>query len=554
MSGRPAAVRLDDLADPRYGDDVRAILDFMEDAGSRLALEPASLKQAATAETGLEDFGAADFEARLELLCRAMREEGGFNGAGVLQQHTFLAGLLKNRLLIEDLVTRHPEILDQRITAPVIICGLPRTGTTHLHNLMSADPALRSLPYWESLEPVLAEREQPKPGQPDPRLERTAMALGFLNAALPYFTRMHEMTVEHAHEEIQLLAIDFSTMLFETVTPMPLWRDGYLNRNQRPSYGYLVRVLQVLQWLRGGTRWVLKSPQHLEQFPVLTETFPDATFVVTHRDPVSVTASMVTMLAYSSRLTRNRVDVEGIGRYWSDRLERMLRQSVADHDGCPPSRRSTCTSTSSWPTTSAWSNASTTWPASRSTTGRVPQWPPSWPNIRGALRDGGIRPPPLRPGPAGAPRHDGLLHGAFRGDEGVVRSTSHGSANRRTAQALAAPDHVDSQVDGQGQGGQRVPAHEILGKPERRKRQLGLVALLPVHQPRDEHVEGQEGQDEVREGEAPARADPHTDVDQPCHQARRRVPALADVHHDHSEESQADEDVQRRPGRAHECG
>ena len=335
MSGRPAAVRLDDLADPRYGDEVRAVLDFMEDAGSRLTLEPASLKQAATAETGLEDFGSADFEARLELLCRAMREEGGFNGAGVLQQHTFLAGLLKNRLLVEDLVTRHPEILDQRITAPVIICGLPRTGTTHLHNLMSADPALRSLPYWESLEPVLAEREQPGPGQRDPRLERTAMALGFLNTALPYFTRMHEMTVEHAHEEIQLLAIDFSTMLFETITPMPLWRDGYLNRNQRPSYDYLVRVLQVLQWLRGGTRWVLKSPQHLEQFPVLAETFPDATFVLTHRDPVSVTASMVTMLAYSSRLTRDRVDVEGIGRYWSDRLERMLRQSVADHDALP---------------------------------------------------------------------------------------------------------------------------------------------------------------------------------------------------------------------------
>jgi hypothetical protein len=335
MSGRPAAVRIDDLADPRYGDDVRAILDFMEDAGSQLALEPASLKHAATAETGLEDFGAADFEPRLELLCRAMREEGGFNGAGVLQQPTFVAGLLKNRLLIEDLVTRHPEILDQQIRAPIIICGLPRTGTTHLHNLMSADPALRSLPYWESLEPVLAQREQPGPGQPDPRLERTAVALGFVNTALPYFARMHEMTVEHAHEEIQLLAIDLSTMLFETTAPMPLWRDAYLARDQRPSYDYLARVLKVLQWLRGGTRWVLKSPQHLEQFPVLAETFPDATFVVTHRDPVSVTASMATMIAYTARLTRDRVDVEGIGRYWSDRLERMLRRSAAEHDALP---------------------------------------------------------------------------------------------------------------------------------------------------------------------------------------------------------------------------
>ena len=335
MSGRPAPVRIDDLTDPRYDDDVRAILDFMEDAGSRLALEPASLKQAATAETGLDDFGAADFEPRLELLCRAMREEGGFNGAGVLQQHTFVAGLLKNRLLVEDLVARHPEILDEQISAPIIICGLPRTGTTHLHNLMSADPALRSLPYWESLEPVLADREQPEPGQPDPRLERTAVALRFLDSALPYFNRIHEMTVEHADEEIQLLAIDFSSMLFETTAPMPFWRDAYLARDQRPSYAYLVRVLKVLQWLRGGTRWVLKSPQHLEQFPVLADTFPDATFVVTHRDPVSVTASMVTMIAYTARLTRDRVDVDGIGRYWSDRLERMLRQSAAEHDALP---------------------------------------------------------------------------------------------------------------------------------------------------------------------------------------------------------------------------
>ena len=111
------------------------------------------------------------------------------------------------------------------------------------------------------------------------------MALSFLDAAMPYFKRMHEMTVEHTHEEIQLLAIDFSTMLFETTAPMPTWRDHYLARDQRPSYAYLLRVLKVLQWLRGGTRWVLKSPQHLEQFPALVDTFPDATFVVTHRDP-----------------------------------------------------------------------------------------------------------------------------------------------------------------------------------------------------------------------------------------------------------------------------
>jgi hypothetical protein len=329
MSPRPGAVRIDDLAVPHFSDEVRAILDFMEEAGSQLNLEPAELMATARAETGLEDFGPGDFVERLEALCRAMREEGGFNGAGIMQQHVFILGLLKNRLLIEDLVGRHPEILDENIVAPIIICGLPRTGTTHLHNLMSADPSLRSLPYWESLEPVLADSECPEAGAPDPRLERTEVALSFLNTALPYFKRMHAMTVGHTHEEIQLLAIDFSTMLFETTAPMAAWRD---------AYAYLHKVLKVLQWLRGGTRWVLKTPQHLEQFPALVETFPDATFVVTHRDPVSVTASMVTMIAYTARLTRDRVDVEGVGSYWADRLERMLRRCAEERDALPAER------------------------------------------------------------------------------------------------------------------------------------------------------------------------------------------------------------------------
>jgi hypothetical protein len=338
VTGRPPPVTIDDLAEPRFSDEARAVLDFMAEAGSPLSLDPATLMDAARSETSLDDFGPVDFHERLELLCRAVTEEGGFNAAGTMQQHTLIMGLLKNRLLVEDLITRHPEILEERITAPIVICGLPRTGTTHLHNLISADPAIRSLPYWESLEPVLPSREQPAAGAPDPRPERAALALSFLDLAMPYFNRMHEMTVDHAHEEIQLLAIDFSSMLFETTAPMPMWRDAYRARDQRPSYAYLRKVLQVLQWLRGGTRWVLKSPQHLEQFPALRDTFPDATFVVTHRDPVSVTTSMVTMLAYTSRLTRDRVDVENIGRYWADRLELMLRRCADERDLLPADR------------------------------------------------------------------------------------------------------------------------------------------------------------------------------------------------------------------------
>ncbi len=246
--------------------------------------------------------------------------------------------MIKNRLLIQDLLTRNPEIHDIAITRPIIIAGLPRTGTTHLHNLMSADPALRSLPYWESLEPVLPESERPPPGAPDPRLARTALAVDVANQTMPYFERMHEMTVDHVHEEIQLLAIDVSTMLFETLSLVPTWRDFYRGTDQTPSYRYLRTVLKVLQWLRGGTRWVLKSPQHLEQFGPLRTTFPDATFVVTHRDPVAVTISMATMIAYTARMHTARVDPLAVGRYWSARAEDLFRACAEDRHLLPDAR------------------------------------------------------------------------------------------------------------------------------------------------------------------------------------------------------------------------
>jgi hypothetical protein len=94
-------------------------------------------------------------------------------------------------------------------------------------------------------------------------------------------------------------------------------------------------VLQVLQWLRGGTRWVLKSPQHLEQFGPLVSTFPDATFVVTHRDPASVTVSMATMIAYTVRMSLQHVDPVAIGAYWSARCEDLFLACAADRDLLP---------------------------------------------------------------------------------------------------------------------------------------------------------------------------------------------------------------------------
>ena len=328
VGARPAPVRIEDLADPKFSPETAEILGAMAAMADGVRLEPEALMDDAAAKTGLSDFGSDRFRAPLEVLCTAFRTDAGLSGPGLVSQHALFVQLLSNRLLVEDLLRRHPEIHDVRIESPIIVCGLPRTGTTHLHNLMAADPALRSLPYWESLEPVGS-------GEPDLRRERCASGLETMHLAIPHMMRMHEMTVDHVHEEIQLLAIDFSTMLFETTAAMPTWRDYYLAHDQTPHYEYLRTVLKVLQWLRGGERWVLKSPQHIEQFPALRATFPDATFVVTHRDPVSVTTSVATMITYTARLSHERVDPHFIGGYWADRIERMLRACADERDVLP---------------------------------------------------------------------------------------------------------------------------------------------------------------------------------------------------------------------------
>src|SRR5262249_40789607 len=157
-----------------------------------------------------------------------------------------------------ELVGRNPEIADAELVPPLVIAGLPRTGTTHLHNLLSAGPTFRSLPYWESVEPFPSAAESDDIG---PRRERTGQATWFADEAMPYFKRMHEMTTDHVHEEIALLANDFSTMFFETIAEVPVWRDHYLASDQTPHYAHLRLQLKALQHLRDpGRRWLLKSP------------------------------------------------------------------------------------------------------------------------------------------------------------------------------------------------------------------------------------------------------------------------------------------------------
>ena len=308
-----------------------------ESNGKTLALDftiDGVLGQARTA-TGLDDFGSDDFLERLGVLVDEWGTDAGLTGIGRLTLWNKLTLFARNRLLIEDHLKKHPEVHEEQIRSPIIVVGLPRFGTTHLLNLMAADKRMHSLPLWESYEPLPMPGEAPADDGIDPRYARCAAQWEAMKKSTPLLAAMHPMEPDHIHEELELMGPDFASYNFEWLSVSPRWRDHYYAHDQTPHYEYCLTVLKILQAQRGPGRWVLKCPQHLEQLPVLKSVFPDATFAVTHRDPVSVIQSAVTMLAYGQRMSRVEVEADALIEYWTDRIDHLLRACVRDRDSLP---------------------------------------------------------------------------------------------------------------------------------------------------------------------------------------------------------------------------
>ena len=295
-----------------------------------------SVIAAARKRAKLTDFGDDHFREPLGVLIESLERDACLHAIGQMSARRQLVDLLSTRLRVHDLLERRREILDAPVERPIIILGLPRTGTTVLQRLLAHDPGLRSLPYWEAMFPLpLGDAaERPDASAVDPRIRKAEKTLKVLHYAAPLMLSMHEMEAEAPDEEIWLLAVDFATMLFEASYRAPTWRDWYCAHDQTVGYRFLYSMLQILQWYRPGERWLLKSPQHLEQIPVLLSVFPDATIVQTHRDPSTVIASFCSMETYGRRMNSREIDARDIGEYWTARIERMLRASVDDrpHD------------------------------------------------------------------------------------------------------------------------------------------------------------------------------------------------------------------------------
>ena len=330
-------IRIEDLREPRRDTEEQRLHDMA--LAMEVDLDPDGLVAAAQRRTGLDDIDDPTLLDRLRAQVAAVEADAGLSGLGRYLVRQRLVGLLAARLRFDDFVRRHPEAREVELEPPVIVVGMPRSGTTHLVNLLATDQRFRSMPWWEVQQPIPVMGDGPGRDGVDPRYLRCLREYEVTQQVSPLTSLMHDRPPSSIEEECELMDLDLCAYPLEWFARVPAWRDHYLGLDQHAHYGFLRRELQVLSHLRGPNRWVLKCPQHLEQIGPLMATFPDATIAFTLRDPVAVLQSAITMLAYGDRNRRVEIDADGLATYWVDRIERLLRAAARDAHLIPEAQR-----------------------------------------------------------------------------------------------------------------------------------------------------------------------------------------------------------------------
>lgn len=288
------------------------------------------LMAAASAATGLSDFGEdRGFMTGLRILVDAAPREARLNALGEQLVYGGIIRLLSNRLrYIRDLKA-HPEILDERIVKPIVVIGLPRTGTSKLQRVLSCDPDAQRLDLWRQQNPAPFPDETP--GDPRARIDAALQIEQMLTTMFPGFQARHPLEAQEPDEELHLMEGSFDCMLSWVFTRLPSFRQHAQTCDPRPMYRWLHAMLQYLQWQDGGGRgrpWMMKSPTHIGALQEFLEIFPDAVLVHCHRDPRAVIPSFASLITEARKVGSDEVDPVEVGRdmfdYWSAQLDRYL--------------------------------------------------------------------------------------------------------------------------------------------------------------------------------------------------------------------------------------
>jgi hypothetical protein len=282
------------------------------------ALVPQQLMEQAALETGFDDFGPDGFLPGLELYCHAASDEASLNELGELAVGAYVTENLKRRLKVINWASTHPEVREEKIEAPIIVIGLFRAGTTLLSYLLDQDANNRSLLNWEAADNVPP--PTPETWRSGPRVDAGRAMVELTNQMNPDMDTVHHEEADGPTECITVMAQDWKSLMWETLANVPSFGEWLLQADHHSAYEHHKLVLQILQSQGVRGRWTLKSPHHSIALDALSETYPDATFVQLHRDPVVVAASSCSLIRTLSKGFSDVDHTAYIARHWSDVL------------------------------------------------------------------------------------------------------------------------------------------------------------------------------------------------------------------------------------------
>ena len=312
---------------------------FLESPARRfLTLEPDNLLAAGRRRAGERDFEDRSFLSGLSRLLHALETEARLNLLGRIVARASVVGHLANRLWLEQDRRRYPEIATEQINGPIVITGLPRSGSTLLHGLLAQDPANRVPRTWEMLTP------SPPPErdtyESDPRIAITERQLRWFDRLAPDFKKIHAMGARLPEECVPILSHSFLSPQFCSMYVVPSYQTWVRSQSLLPAYQLHRRFLQHLQWRCRGTRWILKAPAHLQALRELCAVYPDVRVIMAHREPLEVLPSEASLHTVLRQTFSDAVDAATVGREVTElTAEEIVAGLRARDDGCAPPER-----------------------------------------------------------------------------------------------------------------------------------------------------------------------------------------------------------------------
>ncbi len=282
-----------------------------------------SLLASACSRTGLSNWGDDSFRTPLRILLASYREDSNISFCGWLIIHNQLINNLSNRLLIQEEIKRHPDILREQIKRPLFIVSMARTGTTLLHRLLSQDQDNRALLSWEAVCPAPA--PEPDARDTDPRISRMTKQIRMIQRLLPDLASIHDLQANSPDECYPLLENSFISSSFGTHADITKYFEWLSKQDMVLPYRYYRLQLQILQSRIPTERWILKSPYHLSSLDALLSLFPDACIVVTHRHPFDMIPSICSVVSTLKRVVNEHVDLNLIGRQVLDSVSSAVK-------------------------------------------------------------------------------------------------------------------------------------------------------------------------------------------------------------------------------------